>query len=91
MSFELSGTGKHEAQLKILMKWREFKIFFRNKERCSVGISASLVALHCIISQMLWSQPCDGDTEASKNVIYNKFNSQTDRGRTRSPNVSTLI
>jgi hypothetical protein len=43
--------------------------FFRKKEICSVGISASLVVLHCIISQMLRSQPCDGDTEASKNLI----------------------
>jgi hypothetical protein len=25
--------------------------------------------LHCIISPILRSQPCDGDTEASKNLI----------------------
>jgi hypothetical protein len=37
---------------------------FFQKEICSVGISAFLV-LHCIISQMLRSQPCDSDT-ASK-------------------------
>jgi hypothetical protein len=51
--------------------FEEMEKFFRfvQKEICSVGISASLVVLHCIISQMLSSQPCDGDTEASKNRI----------------------
>jgi hypothetical protein len=44
-------------------------IFFRKKEICSVGTSASLVVIHCIIPQILRSQPCDGDIEASKNLI----------------------
>jgi hypothetical protein len=33
------------------------------------NFSIPIVVLHCIISQMLWSQPCNGDTEASKNLI----------------------
>jgi hypothetical protein len=59
----------HSADGFEMKKWREFLNFFRKKEICSVGISVSLVVLHCIISQMSRSQPCDGDTEARKNLI----------------------
>jgi hypothetical protein len=46
---EAQGPG---AQLTILRNGEHSSDFFRKKEICSVGISAFLVVLHCIISQM---------------------------------------
>jgi hypothetical protein len=64
--------------------------FFRKKDICSIWISASLVVLHwhCIILQMLRSQPCDGNNEASKNLIDVSSHKLTEAEPR--PNVSTL-
>jgi hypothetical protein len=50
------------------MDWREFFRFFQ-KEGNMQRRNFSIPKLYYIISQMWRSQPCDGDTEASKNLI----------------------